>query len=135
MNRKLQEQLVEKAAEAAGKSYAPYSKFYVGAALLVAGGRRVITGCNIENASYGLAICAERAALAAAVAAGFRQFKAIAVCAGGGKIAVPCGACLQTLAEFCGLDFIVLAAASARPGKIRVYQLRDLLPRVFKILP
>ncbi|MDO9541164.1 MAG: cytidine deaminase [Kiritimatiellia bacterium] len=180
MNKKLQDQLIEKAAEAARNSYAPYSRFHVGAALLVAGkpacnarrpparlqrlersdcgqaalraamwagsiaGRQlIITGCNVENASFGLTICAERAALAAAVAGGFRRFKAIAVVAAGtralsasprrGKPVVPCGACLQVLAEFCGPDFIVLAVAGTRPEKLKVYKLRDLLPHSFRL--
>ena len=165
MNTKLQEQLVEKAAEAAKKSYAPYSKFHVGAALLVAGkpagnppvadslaGRRmIITGCNVENASFGLTICAERAALAAAVSAGFRRFEAIAVVTSGtwaspprlrqrlrrgenarGKAVVPCGACLQALAEFCKPDLLILAASAASPARIKIFKLRDLLPYAFR---
>ena len=146
MNKKLQEQLVEKAAEAAKKSYAPYSNFHVGAALLVAGkpacnlavapgiaGRPlIITGGNVENASFGLTICAERTALAAAVSAGHRRFEAIAVAAGGKETVVPCGACLQVLAEFCGPDLIVIAVSAARPDKVKIFKLRDLLPRVFK---
>lgn len=133
MNKVFQRQLVKKAAEAAMKSYAPYSKFHVGAALLVAGKRRIITGCNVENISFGLTICAERAALAAAVSAGFRRFEAIAVVASGGKAVLPCGACLQVLAEFCEPDFMVLAAAMTQYGKINVYTLRDLLPHVFRL--
>jgi cytidine deaminase len=135
MNKKLQDQLVEKAAEAAKKSYAPYSKFHVGAALLTAGKHLIITGGNVENASFGLTICAERTALAAAVSAGFRRFEAIAVVAPGGKPIVPCGACLQALAEFCGPDFTVLAAAATGPAKIKIFKLRDLLPLAFKFLP
>lgn len=131
MNKKLQDQLVEKAAEAAKKSYAPYSKFHVGAALLVAGKKRIITGCNVENASFGLTICAERSALAAAISAGHRRFEAIAVVAPGGKTIVPCGACLQALAEFCRPDLIVLAASAVRPDKIKIFKLRDLLPLAF----
>lgn len=134
-----------KAAEAARKSYAPYSNFHVGAALLVAGksacnlatadsiaGRHlIITGGNVENASYGLTICAERAAIAAAVSAGYRRFEAIAVVTGGKKIVVPCGACLQALAEFCNPDLIVLVATAARPARIKIFKLRDLLPLAF----
>jgi len=134
MNKKLQEQLVKKAARAADRAYAPYSKFSVGAALLVAGGRRcVVSGCNVENASYGLTVCAERAALAAAVAAGHRSFKALAVVVPGKTARPPCGACLQVLAEFCGPDFIILAAASDRPGETEFYKLRDLLPQAFRL--
>ena len=133
MNKKNQDQLIKKAAEAARKSYAPYSKLRVGAALLTARGRRILTGCNVENASFGLAICAERAALAAAVAAGFRRFEAIAVVASGRKAIVPCGACLQALAEFCGPDFPVIIGNTNSSEGVRVYQLRDLLPHVFRL--
>ena len=132
MNKKLQDQLIQKAIEAAKKSYAPYSNFHVGAALLVAGEKRVFTGGNVENASYGLTICAERAALSAAVSAGYRRFEAIAVVAGKKKAVVPCGACLQALAEFCKPDLIVLAATAARPAKIKIFKLRDLLPLAFR---
>lgn len=132
MNEKLHHQLVTEAIASAKKSYAPYSKFHVGAALLVAGKHLIITGCNVENASYGLTLCAERAALASAVAAGFRRFKAIAVVVSGRKPVVPCGACLQALAEFCKPDFIVLAASATRPDKIKIFKLRDLLPHAFR---
>lgn len=133
MKKKLQDQLIKKAAEAAEKSYAPYSKFNVGAALLTAGKHHIITGCNVENASYGLTICAERTALAAAVSSGHRRFEAIAVAASGRKPVVPCGACLQALAEFCKPDLIVLVATTARPAKIKFFELRDLLPYVFQL--
>lgn len=132
MNKKLQGQLIEKATEAARKSYAPYSKFRVGAALLTTDGR-VVTGGNIENASYGLTLCAERAALASAVAAGFRRFKAIAVVVSGKKPAVPCGACLQALAEFCKPGLIILTASAASPARIKIFKLHDLLPRAFRL--
>lgn len=145
MNEKLQRQLVTEATKAAGKSYAPYSNFHVGAALLVAGkpvcnpaaaGRHlIITGGNVENASFGLTICAERSALAAAVSAGYRRFEAIAVVTPGKNIIVPCGACLQALAEFCKPDLIVLAATATMPARIKIFKLRDLLPRAFKFLP
>ncbi|MDD5484286.1 MAG: cytidine deaminase [Kiritimatiellae bacterium] len=127
----LRSRLVASAVSAAGNAYAPYSKLSVGAALLVAGCNLIVTGANVENASYGLTLCAERAALAAAVSAGYRRFAAIAVAASGRRPAVPCGACLQALAEFCGPDLIVLTAAGASPGRVRIFKLRDLLPRAF----
>lgn len=87
-------------AEAARKhAYAPYSKFLVGAALLTGSGR-VVTGCNVENASFGLACCAERTAIFKAVSEGEREFTAVAVTAGRGHGAAPCGACRQVLHEF-----------------------------------
>lgn len=133
MNKKLQDQLIEKAAEAARKSYVPYSKFHVGAALLTAGKYHIITGGNVENASYGLTLCAERAALVSAIAAGFRRFKAIAVVVSGEKPAVPCGACLQALAEFCKPDLIIITACAAGPARIKIFKLHDLLPRAFRL--
>src|SRR5262245_4652351 len=93
-----QRQLIAKARAARRSAYAPYSKFRVGAALLSASGK-LFTGCNVENASYGLTICAERNAVFAAVAAGERRFKVIAIAARVSGTLRPCGACLQVLAE------------------------------------
>ncbi|HMO85671.1 MAG TPA: cytidine deaminase [Lacipirellulaceae bacterium] len=92
-----QESLVEAALAARDAAYAPYSRFRVGAAVRTADGG-VFAGCNVENASYGLTICAERSAVCAAVAAGAPRIVAVAVAASGG--ASPCGACRQVLAEF-----------------------------------
>ena len=104
------EQLVELAKEAMSRAYAPYSGFYVGAALLCADGT-VYQGCNIENAAYGPTNCAERTAFFKAVYDGHRQFQAIAICGGkGGNITgafPPCGVCRQVMREFCGDDFLV----------------------------
>ena len=91
--------LASAAIEASQRAYAPYSKFKVGAALLAEDGR-VFTGCNVENASYGLTNCAERTAVFKAVSEGATRFKAIAIAGGVGDVAMPCGACRQVLAEF-----------------------------------
>lgn len=91
--------LTESALEARRKAYAPYSNFAVGAALRTKSGR-VFCGCNVENLSFGLTICAERAAVFAAVAAGEREFEAIAIVADSIQPVTPCGACRQVLAEF-----------------------------------
>ena len=102
------ETLIEYAIEAMGRAYAPYSGYFVGAALLTADGA-VYQGCNIENASFSPTICAERTAFAKAVSEGQRDFVAIAVCGGkNGKIeslCTPCGVCRQVMAEFCKPDF------------------------------
>lgn len=124
--------LMKKAVAAMRRAYAPYSRFKVGAALLTREGR-VFQGCNVENSSFGLTLCAERAALVAAVAAGQRRFRALAVVASGSRAPMPCGACLQVLAEFCPKDFIILTAAARNPAATTIYTLRDLLPRAFRL--
>jgi cytidine deaminase len=130
MNKQTEQQLVREAAAAMRNAYAPYSRFRVGAALLAANGR-IFKGCNMENASYGLTICAERSAFAAAIAAGARKFKGLAVVVKGKKPAYPCGACLQVMAEFCGAEFPVLLAGTANMRQAVRFRLGDLLPRRF----
>ena len=107
-------------------AHAPYSGFRVGAALEGTDGR-VFVGCNVENASYGLTICAERAALVSAVAAGARQFRRIVVVSDSDPPASPCGACRQMLAEF-GLALQVEAVGSAQAHR---WVLSELLPDAF----
>ncbi len=119
-------ELVRRAREALARAYAPYSNFRVGAALEAVDGR-VFSACNVENASYGLTICAERAALAAAVAAGARRFTRLAVASEVDPPAAPCGACRQLLAEF-GMDLEVVAAG---PSSERRWTLASLLPDPF----
>lgn len=99
-------ELMKMAIEARQNAYAPYSRFAVGAALLAESGR-VYTGCNIENASYGLTCCAERNAIFAAVGAGERRFKMLAVAADSPEPVAPCGACRQVIAEF-GISLVVM---------------------------
>ena len=115
-------ELLDIAKTARKNAYAPYSKFYVGAALLTKSGK-VYTGCNVENLSFGATICAERCAIAKAVSEGERDFSAIAVYAGE-KFTSPCGICLQTIYEFTKDIDIILADRSA----IKVYKLQDLMP-------
>jgi len=123
--------LAEAARRAAQNAYAPYSGFFVGAAMLGKSGT-VYTGCNIENASFSPTICAERCAVAKAVSGGEREFLAIAVCGGpGGKLdrrCTPCGVCRQVLREFCEDDFPVILAG---PEDWEVLTLGDLLPHSF----
>ena len=119
-------ELVRRAREVMRNAHAPYSRFHVGAALESADGR-VFVGTNVESASYGLTICAERMALGAAVAAGAKQFTRIAVTTAVDPPAAPCGACRQLLAEF-GLDLEVI---SAGPKSERRWTLGELLPAAF----
>lgn len=117
------EKLVESAWIAREMAYAPYSNFAVGASLLASDGR-VFSGCNVENISFGLTNCAERVAIGAAVAAGAREFLAVAVVAETGVPISPCGACRQVLAEF-GVPLVILANRSERLQ----FRLNELLPR------
>jgi cytidine deaminase len=117
------EPLVTAAWQVRERAYAPYSKFHVGAALLAADGR-IFAGCNVENLSYGLTNCAERVAVGAAVAAGVREFLAVAVVADTGVPISPCGACRQVLAEF-GVGQVMLANRTERLE----FTLDELLPR------
>jgi cytidine deaminase len=108
------------------QAYAPYSNFLVGAAFEGADGS-VFVGCNVENASYGLTICAERAAICAAVSAGVRAFRRAVVVSNVDPPAAPCGACRQVMAEF-GLSLPIEAVGSARTIR---WQLSELLPAAF----
>ena len=119
------QQLVTQAIKVAGRAYAPYSKFHVGAVLVGKDGR-TFAGCNVENISFGLTICAERNAVFAAVAAGCREFAKIVIVADTEVPASPCGACRQVLAEFEPDLEVVL---STFRGKTEAFRLSELLPR------
>jgi len=124
-------QLLAAACEARLRSYSPYSNFRVGAALLADSGV-VYQGTNVENASIGLSICAERTAVCRAVAEGETSFTAIAICADGTLPTPPCGACRQFLLEF-GRDLTVLLAGDGGPaGEVRQYTLGELIPHAFE---
>jgi cytidine deaminase len=118
-------ELLEMASQVRSQAHAPYSGFGVGAALLTKTGK-IFCGCNVENISLGLTICAERAAVAAAVAAGEKEFVAIAIVTDSAEPALPCGACRQVLAEFnTGLTII----ASTLRQRSEEFSLSELLPR------
>lgn len=124
--------LVAAARDAAKNAHCPYSGYHVGAALLAADGR-VFRGCNVENASYGLTLCAERNAITTAVAEGCRDFRALAIAGGtAGAPAFPCGACRQVMVEFCGPDFPVIVAA-LKGGEPKTIPLGELLPHSFRL--
>ena len=124
--------LLEAAAKARHNAHAKYSKFSVGSALLTEDGS-VFLGCNVENASYGLTICAERVALTSAVTAGHKSFQAIAIVAD--KLAAPCGACRQVLAEFCKDDFPIYIASANDYTSFKTHPLGKLLPERFHLNP
>ena len=126
--------LVNEAFNMLNFSYAPYSHFHVGAALLTADGH-IFTGCNVENAAYGPSNCAERTAVFKAVSEGYKDFSAIAIVGGqNGKVTEfcsPCGVCRQVLAEFCNKDFEIILAD--RPDNWKIFTLGQLLPESFSL--
>ena len=127
------DELLRSAKAVRARAYAPYSRYHVGAALLTKGG--VFAGCNVENATYGATICAERAAITAMVAAGQRAPMACAVVTSGPEPGAPCGICRQVLAEFAEDLPVLLVAVGAR-GAVTAKErttLRALLPRAFRL--
>ncbi len=118
--------LVKLAQEARNNSYAPYSHYHVGAAVLAASGK-IYTGANVENSSYGLSVCAERVAIWKAVSEGEKQILAVAVATENGG--TPCGACRQVMSEFGSGDIPVLVADAE--GLKQTFRLEDLLPEAF----
>ncbi len=119
--------LSDYARDARKLALAPFSKFKVGAALLTVDGE-IITGCNIESATYGLTLCAERIAAFKAVSEGFRKFSAVAVVAGSHRVTPPCGACRQVLWELCGNIWVHIADLK---GHKKTMRLASLLPEPF----
>ncbi len=119
--------LLQAALEARGHAHAPFSHFLVGAAIEAADGR-IYGGCNVENSSYGLTMCAERTAIFRAVAEGAKRFTRIAVVADTPQLTPPCGACRQVLWDLCGdLEVVLFNLA----GASETFRLSDLLPRAF----
>ena len=129
MDSDIQERMIDAAISARASAHAPYSRFRVGAAVLTASGE-IFAGCNVENASYGLTICAERVAVGSAVAAGHKQIVAIAVATAGGHS--PCGACRQVLSEF-GPAMEILLVDADDPSEVRTTSLDKLLPEQFSL--
>ena len=123
----MSDKLLDAALAVRQNAFAPFSKFQVGAALEDDTGR-IHTGCNVENATYGLTVCAERVAVFKAISEGARKFRRVAVAADTDVLTPPCGACRQILWEFCGDAEIVLANLE---GKTESLRLKDLFPRPF----
>ncbi len=121
--------LIERAIEVRNRAYAPYSKFKVGAAVLTADGQ-IYTGCNVENASYGLTLCAERAAICSAVSAGKQDIVAVAVAAS--PLASPCGACRQFIFEF-GSEIEVIGVDPEKPEHRQRWTSGQLIPDGFRL--
>ena len=130
MPRSTPEELLRRAGEAARNAYAPYSRFPVGAALETDSGE-IFSGCNVENASYGLAICGERNAIFAMIAAGHRKITQIAITADGDALPYPCGACRQVIQEFADPECPVHVASLKDPASYRTLTLGELLPNPF----
>jgi cytidine deaminase len=120
-------ELTRAALDARNNAHAPFSHFLVGAALLDENGR-IFTGCNVENATYGLTICAERVAVFKAISEGARKFVAVAVAADTDLLTPPCGACRQILWEFCGDVEVTLVNLA---GKTETFRLKVIFPRPF----
>lgn len=123
-------ELIEKALAVRNNAVAPFSDFRVGAALLTTEGN-VYCGCNMENSAYSPTICAERAAFAAAISAGERHFKRIAVAGDSDDYCYPCGVCRQVMAEYCEDDFEILAVKTVE--EYRLHTLGELLPHAFRL--
>ena len=122
-------ELFEIAKKMTERSYAPFSKFHVGAALLCKDGT-VFAGCNVENSSYGATICAERTAFVKAISEGYKDFDKIAIASDGGE-AWPCGICRQFMKEFCDDDFIIMTGVDA--DHIKSYTMPQILPEGFRL--
>jgi cytidine deaminase len=121
--------LVDAALAVRANAFAPFSKFQVGAAVEDCDGR-IHTGCNVENATYGLTMCAERVAVFKAISEGVRSFRRVAVAADTDVLTPPCGACRQILWEFCGDVEIILVNPR---GKTESYRLKELFPKPFDV--
>jgi cytidine deaminase len=129
----LREELLATAREAQASAYAPYSNFPVGAAVLLSDGT-IYRGCNVENASFGLTICAERVAIFHAIADGRMDIVAVAVITTGPRLCKPCGACRQVIAEFSRADNPIVILSGTTANEVAVDTISDLLPSNFTLL-
>lgn len=127
---KIAEIMAQKAYEVMQNAYAPYSKYHVGACVQAEDGT-LFTGCNVENASYGLTICAERAAIFAMISAGKKRIKAIALVGSGAELGSPCGACRQVIREFAAPDAPIYLCDSRTKKVAETTNISKLLPQSF----
>lgn len=127
MREEIKKKLIDEAKKAAENAYCPYSGYAVGAAALTADGK-IYPGCNIENASYSLTLCAERVAIAKAASDGAKKITAICVYSAGGKMPYPCGACRQFLAEFSDDPYVLTTDGK----EVAEHKLSELLPHTFR---
>lgn len=118
---------IKAAKKAREYSYSPYSNFRVGAGLIIAGGK-IYSGCNVENISYGLSVCAERVAIFKALSEGCKNFETLVVSSDGSDFVFPCGACLQVMVEFCENLEIILAN---NKGDYKIKGVKELMPAAF----
>ncbi|MBC7321011.1 cytidine deaminase [bacterium] len=125
MNKKM----IDIAREVLNNAYAPYSKYRVGAVVEASSGK-LYTGCNIENMSFGLTICAERVAIFKAISSGEKSITKVVIVSDDDSIPIPCGACLQVMSEFSNRDLEVIA--SSKDGKLERFRLVELLPNPFR---
>ncbi len=123
-------ELLQAAAEARLRAHAEYSHFKVGAALLTEDGI-IVRGCNVENSSFGLTLCAERVAITSAVTEGHLAFQSLAVVTD--RQVAPCGACRQVMAEFCEEEFPIFVASADNLGEFKQFSLGELLPERFRL--
>ena len=129
----LKAEMLAEAREAQASAYAPYSNFSVGAAVLLSDGT-IYRGCNVENASFGLTICAERAAVFNAIADGRMDIAAVAVVTSAPRLCKPCGACRQVIAEFSQADNPIIVVTACAGGETTTETITDLLPDTFTLL-
>ena len=133
MTESLRRELIAAAREAQASAYAPYSNFTVGAAVLVSDGS-IYRGCNVENASFGLTVCAERIALFNAISDGRLDIVAVAVVTSAPRLCKPCGACRQVIAEFSQADNPIIVLSATHSGEAELQTIADLLPDNFTLL-
>lgn len=124
-----EKKMIDMAREVSKNAYAPYSRYKVGAVVEGSSGR-LYTGCNVENMSFGLTVCAERVAIFKGISEGEKSFTRMVIISDDDSIPIPCGACLQVISEFSTKDMEIIV--SSKDGKLEKYKLAELLPNPFR---